>query len=334
MSSPRDTLRFQSLSQENEVKTWEKNDKKPNLLKRVGKSLLRIAEAPLHVVGGALEATWHLLNGRLDRSANSLIGGVRVWLGSLNEWIRQIPLVGDVVQKVEKTAFGIHEKLGFTKDEKDEIVNAEDKFLKTTLAALDKKYAKMNNDELSKEATTLRTEVKKNLEETIKNPPQTAWEITEDGYYSIQSALPGSPEKFSDLTDLQKKMLQWDYFKREPKPDLRDTVVSEYFKRLMSATKNNATQEDQNKLMMYAIEKMPELQNGLHMTPIEINMANYFLNSVERSRRQTGWRAPELQDAPDDARLQTLFRRAIMTEYRGLFFTEDSPSTGQSSPGH
>lgn len=260
-------------------------ERNPSLLKRVGKSLVRIVEAPLHVVGGVLEAGNHALHGRLDRSAKSIAGWFKAWFGSLHEGIREMPLVGDVIQKVEKAAFGIKENMRFSDDEKTKIIDAEEKFKQSVNRLLWDKYGEMNNEDLLREAENIQKKVLEGLQKeekekkSDKNSPKT---MLESDYAKFEQSW---FQKFSDLTARQKAVLYMEYSKKGTKPDLKDPIIQEYYKNLIQATGAESKPEDKQKLQQYVIDNLSHLRGWIPSSDFDSSVTDYYINLAERTRR-------------------------------------------------
>lgn len=261
----------------------EWSDKKPNLLKRVGRSLQRIVEAPLHVVGGVLEATNHALHGRLDRSARSIAGWFKASFGSLHEGIRTMPLIGDVVKKVEWSASWIREKVWFIGEDDSDIKDAEERMRKALEWILIKRYNWISDAELEVKTEELRKQVVDEISEKKKEEKK---EMNETNYDTIKSAIPHAPINFTDLSSEQKEALQIMYFNRDEKPDLHIKDVSQFFEKLLVSTKTNATQQEKDDLNLFALENHESLIKNLKISQLENTASDYYLHKAEIRRRR------------------------------------------------
>lgn len=251
------------------------SEKKPGLLKRVGRWLIRIAEVPLHVVGGALDATGHLLHGRLDKSVRSLAGGIHAG-------IREIPLLGDVIKKIESTTSRIHEKMEFTNKDDSDIQNAEERLKKAVEWVLDPLKNK-TTEELKKEADEFLKTIKEEAEKEKKNPKFYEY-VNSQSYQAFQKEVSWLPD-FADLQVNQKEMLQVMYFWREEKADLKNPKVQQYLQKFIKAGSPVATKDDKYDFMLYSTENGSEIQDLFHYSALERATVQYTFNIMERARR-------------------------------------------------
>ncbi len=250
-------------------------ERKPGLLKRVGRWLIRIAEIPLHVVGGALDATGHLLHGRLDKSVQSLAGGIHAG-------IHEIPLLGDVIKKIERTTPRIHEKIKFNEKDDWDIKDAENT-LRKTVGWLLSKYDGKSNEEIKKEAEELRKKIQEEFKKEAKNV-KFSQDFDEKDYSEAKKEIPGIPD-FNQLNSNQREILQVMYFWRGKSPDLKNPKIQQYFQKLITASWDKSTRENQLDLAIFSTKNMPELQELIHFTPLERVSMDYTLNLTERVRR-------------------------------------------------
>lgn len=124
------------------------------------------------------------------------------------------------------------------------------------------------------------------VDEISKKKEVDRKELSAENYNRIKTAIPGAPQNFTDLSFEQKKALQSMYFDRDKKPDLHVKEVSQYFEKLMVASKTNATEEEKNDYHIFTVQNHESLRKSLIVSQLESKVFDYYLNKAEIARRK------------------------------------------------